>query len=153
VVEGLETPGLIEAAQILGADLGQGYAFARPMPASALRGWLAGFDSKWDVTQPVTALGTLAATLLWEERFDALPGDPVFWRRHAETNDAPGAYLQHGNPASAALIESHARMHAASIGGPKDPVYRRAREAYIAQLIHCVNAEERRGGRMLPDVA
>jgi len=153
VVEGLETPGLIEAAQILGADLGQGYAFARPMPASALRDWLAGFDSKWDVTQPVTALGTLAATLLWEERFDALPGDPVFWRRHAETNDAPGAYLQHGNPASATLIESHARMHAASIGGPKDPVYRRAREAYIAQLIHCVNVEEHRGGRTLPDVA
>jgi diguanylate cyclase (GGDEF)-like protein len=153
VVEGLETPGLIEAAQILGADLGQGYALARPMPATALRGWLAGFDSKWDVAQPLTALGTLAATLLWEERFDALPGDPVFWRRHAETSDAPSAYLHHGNFASAVLIESHARMHAASIGGPRDPVYRQAREAYIAQLIECVKAEERRDGRILPDAA
>ena len=33
-LEGLETPGLIEAATQLGVDSGQGYGIARPMPAA-----------------------------------------------------------------------------------------------------------------------
>ncbi len=33
IIEGLETPGLIEAAVQLGVDMGQGYGIARPMPA------------------------------------------------------------------------------------------------------------------------
>lgn len=39
VVEGLEDEGFIEAAKILGADYGQGFALARPMPADALIAW------------------------------------------------------------------------------------------------------------------
>ncbi len=42
VVEGLEDPGFCEAARLLGARLGQGYALARPMPASAFVEWLRG---------------------------------------------------------------------------------------------------------------
>src|SRR6185312_16044334 len=43
VVEGLETPGMIEAALILGADLGQGYALAWPMPEGMLLEWSSRF--------------------------------------------------------------------------------------------------------------
>ncbi len=39
VVEGLEQPGACEAARLLGARLGQGYALARPMPPEAFLDW------------------------------------------------------------------------------------------------------------------
>ncbi|HYW76300.1 MAG TPA: EAL domain-containing protein [Gammaproteobacteria bacterium] len=38
-VEGLENPALVDAAAILGADWGQGFAIAKPMPAHALIPW------------------------------------------------------------------------------------------------------------------
>ena len=40
VVEGLESPGYCEAARLLGAKLGQGFALARPMPAVDLATWI-----------------------------------------------------------------------------------------------------------------
>ena len=40
VAEGLEDPGSIEAAIVLGCRLGQGYGLARPMPAEALPDWI-----------------------------------------------------------------------------------------------------------------
>ncbi|MGC8529020.1 MAG: PAS domain S-box protein [Leptospirillia bacterium] len=39
VVEGLEDPGMIEVAAILGARYGQGYSLARPMPADRILDW------------------------------------------------------------------------------------------------------------------
>ncbi len=39
VVEGLEDDDLIEVAQLLGAQLGQGYGLARPMPAETFAHW------------------------------------------------------------------------------------------------------------------
>jgi EAL domain-containing protein (putative c-di-GMP-specific phosphodiesterase class I) len=41
VGEGVETAGQRDALQALGCDRGQGYYFARPMPAAELGGWLA----------------------------------------------------------------------------------------------------------------
>jgi len=43
VLEGIENAGLAEAACVLGASLGQGYYFARPMPAADVPSWAAGF--------------------------------------------------------------------------------------------------------------
>lgn len=63
VVEGLESEEMVEAAAILRAKMGQGYALARPMPAAALLGWMEQFDLNVDRTAPRTALGALAA--LW----------------------------------------------------------------------------------------
>ncbi|HEU4669394.1 MAG TPA: EAL domain-containing protein [Dyella sp.] len=39
VVEGLEDPGMVEVARLLGARYGQGYGLGRPMPADALVRW------------------------------------------------------------------------------------------------------------------
>ncbi|MHB8282404.1 MAG: EAL domain-containing protein, partial [bacterium] len=47
VVEGLESYGLIEAATILGADYGQGYAFSKPIPINEFINWF--YDSKSNI--------------------------------------------------------------------------------------------------------
>ena len=48
VVEGLESYGLIEAAEILGADYGQGYAFSKPLPINEFINWF--YDRKSNIT-------------------------------------------------------------------------------------------------------
>jgi len=60
VVEGLETVALVEMAAVLGADGGQGYALARPLPAAELPGWIATFGCTTCNGQPQTTLGRLA---------------------------------------------------------------------------------------------
>jgi diguanylate cyclase (GGDEF)-like protein len=144
VVEGLESPGLIEAASILAADFGQGYALARPMPAQALPAWLAGFRPDWDGAHPQTCLGALAGELRWEEEFMALPAEPAFWARHAQTNCVPGEYL-HGDTGMPQVVNaSHDVMHKAAVGGPFDPDYRRVRSTFLALLTEQALAEENR---------
>jgi len=64
-VEGLETPDLIEAAAILGADMSQGYAIARPMPAGQVNNWCKQCDFQVDTSRPQTALGALASHWRW----------------------------------------------------------------------------------------
>ncbi len=143
VVEGLESPGLIEAASMLAADFGQGYALARPMPPQALPAWLASFQPGWDSARPQTCLGALAGELRWEEEFVALPAEPAFWARHAQTNCVPGEYLQRSDGASEALRRAHEAMHAAAVQGPSNPAYRREREQFLALLVEQVLADER----------
>ncbi len=60
IVEGLESRDLVEAASLLGAHEGQGFALARPMPAEALAPWFDGFAWVPVSDPPVTALGQLA---------------------------------------------------------------------------------------------
>lgn len=60
VAEGLESDDLVEMVAILGADYGQGYALARPMPPEALQEWAAGFNYAVDHARPRTALGLRA---------------------------------------------------------------------------------------------
>ena len=61
VVEGLETPDLVEMAIGLGADVGQGYAIARPMPPEQVSTWAAQWHWQLRPDAPSTALGALAA--------------------------------------------------------------------------------------------
>lgn len=60
VVEGLETPALVEVAAALGADAGQGYALAKPMPAAEVLGWLQQFHWFGQLSGPQTSLGLRA---------------------------------------------------------------------------------------------
>lgn len=65
-VEGLEHRCLIEGALILGADQGQGYGIARPMPIQDIPAWSRRFHYDVDQHHPRTALGALATYLLWD---------------------------------------------------------------------------------------
>jgi hypothetical protein len=141
VVEGLETAGAVEAALILGADLGQGYVLARPMPAEALPNWLEGFSADWNAACPVTAVGALATALRWEEQFIALPADSLVWQMHATKACASDDFLRHDGEV-VALRSRQAAVHAAALGGPLDPVYRQTRDAFLDLLVERVRAEE-----------
>jgi diguanylate cyclase (GGDEF)-like protein len=144
VVEGLESAGLIEAAAILGADFGQGYALARPMPQQALLAWLAEFRPQRNDSLPRTGLGTLAAELRWEEQFLALPQEPVIWLRHAQVCSEPGEYLGESMESGAALLGSRDAMHSAAIEGPSNPAYRHYRDQFLSLLIARIVADESR---------
>lgn len=142
VVEGLESPGLIEAATILGADFGQGYALAQPMSLDALPDWLARYRYHGHHAASRTALGALAGELRWEEQFVAMPAEPEFWARHARTNCDPREYpyREELDPVLAAM---HQAMHAAAMAGPVDPVYRQACDAFLTRLTEHAMREER----------
>ncbi|WP_255420392.1 EAL domain-containing protein [Oleiagrimonas sp. MCCC 1A03011] len=60
IAEGLEDPGMIEVARLLGASMGQGYAIARPMPAADLPAWSRQFVLDTGDDGPKTPLGGLA---------------------------------------------------------------------------------------------
>ncbi len=84
VVEGLENLGMIEAAAILGADFGQGYGIARPMPGSEVVRWTENYKYPADPLNPKTALGALAAYVLLDmemsvmsKSWDAQKSQPV----------------------------------------------------------------------------
>ena len=142
VVEGLETRGMIEAALVLGADLGQGYALARPMAPELLEGWLASFHHDWDASHPRTTLGMLAAALVWEEQFAALPADPAFWQRHAD--HCVGMTVGPTVATRSALHAQRDAMRAASAQGPHCVAYRQSRERYFAMLVERTLLEEKR---------
>ncbi len=61
VAEGLETPDLIEALQILGADRGQGFGLARPLPPEAILPLLSQAPQHLPNAVPRTPLGAIAA--------------------------------------------------------------------------------------------
>ncbi|MDE2255792.1 MAG: EAL domain-containing protein [Betaproteobacteria bacterium] len=76
-VEGLENLGMIEAAAILGADHGQGYGIARPMPAAEVMAWQRGYRYPVDPQSPRTALGAMAGYLLWDMQMASLADRPA----------------------------------------------------------------------------
>ncbi len=81
VIEGLESKGLVEAAAIFGADFGQGYAIAKPMPAEALSEWTKS-HIPWnlDRSRPTTLSGLLALFLQNEKRVTEMQDWPSIAR-------------------------------------------------------------------------
>jgi diguanylate cyclase (GGDEF)-like protein/PAS domain S-box-containing protein len=71
VIEGLETPEMVEMAVILGADAGQGYALARPMPTGEVLGWTRGFALSVNPAAPRGDLGRAARD--WRFGVDSPP--------------------------------------------------------------------------------
>lgn len=108
VVEGLESPDLVEAAAILGADFGQGFALARPMSAEALVDWSRRFILAIDPSHPTTTLGALAAHWLWEYgEHDLYAADPAL----AHQQCALAHYLQSRGLTESEVGHVHAQMH------------------------------------------
>jgi len=121
VVEGLEHLGMLEAAAILGADRGQGYGIARPMPAGEVVEWFAKYRYPVDPRHPKTALGAMAGYLLWDmqrsvmaDYSDASERSPSanqvvdsFLSAHALEQSPLGKLLRETSPFGSSLAEAH----------------------------------------------
>ncbi len=76
VVEGLEDPGLVEMASVLGADGGQGFALAKPMAPEQVASWARSFIFLFQEGQIRTYLGCLA--YFWRnDSLGKLPSIPL----------------------------------------------------------------------------
>lgn len=117
VVEGLEDPGLIEAAAVLGADAGQGFGIARPMAAAAVADWARGFRLTLDRARPVTALGAYAAHSLWVLQCRALAPWPELLGRFVAQPSALGHYIASRGAAAQTLARVRGVMIGASAQG------------------------------------
>ncbi len=138
VVEGLESPGLVEAAAILGADLGQGYAIARPLAAGDLFAWAGTrLPLASDPERPHTALGVLAESIRWEQRLAAVSAWPEILRQLAARPCAEGRYLREQGLEASPLGETHEAMHVemARGGDLQSPAYRNLHERHLALLV------------------
>ncbi len=134
-LEGLETPGLIEAAAQLGVDSGQGYAIARPMPRDAVPGWAAGFGLSLDPEQPRTELGGLAAHVAWEHRMTAFGASPA--RQLLVDSDMCGlaAYLREQHRHDRDRLETlHAEVHAEAFARRAGPAHRKTWDRLVSAL-------------------
>ena len=153
VVEGLESTGMLEAASILGADFGQGFALAHPMPPELLPDWLAHFESERHSPSPASALGALAGALRWDERFVELSDEPHSRDRHVQAGSVAGEYLAHAEGVSDALRASHDSMQKAASAGPFDHDYGVRRDLFLSLQVERVLDEERRDERTSLDTA
>lgn len=133
-VEGLEDAGLIEAAAVLGADHGQGYGIARPMPSDALAQWKAGYRHEVDVQNPRTAWGALAGYLLWDRQLHALQKWPALIEDFIKGPCLVEKFIErlrlHDSPLDKLLRENHALALQARASGQ----YVRSRQDVIDAL-------------------
>ncbi len=132
VVEGLESPALVEAAAILGADYGQGFALARPMSAQSLVDWNQHFIPALDPAHPTTVLGALAAHWLWEYgEHDLYVIDPTLAHHHCVLS----RYLQSHGLVQSEVGQVHVQMHQlAREKGIHSPEYREAMSRMVSLL-------------------
>ncbi len=133
-VEGLEDDGLIEAAAILGADHGQGFGIARPMPAQDLMPWSQAWSFPIDPERPRTALGALAGFLLWDRKLGMLTDSPD---RAAAFIREPGLvhrYLEHPGNSDPDLLTILERTQIVALRGQKSLKYTQMRQELIEKL-------------------
>ena len=136
VVEGLETPGLVEASIILGADLGQGYALAHPMPLVDVADWCDDFDFPFGRTAKRTALGALADFILQDEWLRIFKDDAAMVEQIVDTPCRVRSYIEAIGTEGAALDRIYRKVHQAAIGqGPASSAYAAVRDAFVQYLI------------------
>lgn len=103
VVEGLETEEEIEVVAIMGADYGQGYGIAKPMPADQLLSWLSQFSWTINTHKPKTVFGKLVSMVLWIEE--------MYQKQRLTFNDDDYIVSKLDLPVNQQTRQLHERMH------------------------------------------
>lgn len=142
VVEGLESLGLIEAAAILGADSGQGYAIGRPMRASALGPWKQHFSFKVDIHKPQTALGAYATMVLHNALIGLTKDHPALLKSVMAVPHALSHYLSIKNLETTVLGNAHQELHGLANTDPHSAAYENTRRKVETLLYARIQAEE-----------
>ena len=133
-VEGLEDEGLIEAATILGADHGQGYGIARPMPTHEVMPWNQAWSFPVDPEQPKTALGALAGYLLWDHKLGTLADWPEFAAQFIQEPWLVHRYLKHHGNSDPELSMMLERTQIVALKGQRSAKYKQMRKELIERL-------------------
>ena len=133
-VEGLEDEGLIEAAAILGADHGQGFGIAHPMPAKEVLPWCHSWSFPIDAEQPQTALGALAGYLLWDHKLGMLSDWPEFATQFIKEPWLVHRYLKRSANSDAELSMMLERTQIVALKGQKSANYKQMRKELIERL-------------------
>jgi len=110
-VEGLENIGLIEAAAILGADRGQGYCIAKPMPAQELPDWHRNYRYTVNPAKPKTAIGAMAGYLLWDMQLAAISERPELVSEFVGAKSLIDEFIEANNLHGSSIHELVRRNH------------------------------------------
>ncbi len=105
VAEGIEDLETLQVMQELGCDIGQGYFFAKPLPASEIPGWLdTGPTATWAAQRTEIVIesdrnGLDAARLLIEQTASELGFDQAaIWEMKLAATEALANAIDHGPP-------------------------------------------------------
>ena len=134
VVEGLETDDHVEAAQLLGAQFGQGYALARPMPAADFPAWMRARAAPRPAADGALRSWLGALTHQWVAARDPLRlHEPGVLESCALTR-----FLRERGIDDARVLDWHARVHLAAPSPQRDD----AAEALLQWLARRVAAPD-----------
>ena len=133
-VEGLENPGLIEAAAVMGADCGQGFGIARPMPAGEVAAWARTVHEPANPLHPRTPWGALAGYLLWDRQLKALDPWPEMVEDFVRAPCRVQRYIESQDPDNAELQRLLDKNHAVALRGSSGRMYRLTRRDVIQAL-------------------
>ena len=126
-VEGLENDGLVEGATLLGADYGQGYAFARPMPDTQVLPWANEYVQSPRTGAVTTALGAMAGYILWDMEFATIAKWPQLREEFLALPCAVDQFIEHNQLRGGLLDRTLRQCRAIAMSGAHSDLYRRAR--------------------------
>lgn len=132
-VEGLENAGLVEAATLLGADYGQGYAIARPMPPSEVVPWTRRYTH---ATTPVvaTALGAMAGHILWDVDFNAIERWPQLREAFLALPCHLDRFIEQNQLRGGSLDRAWAQNRAIAVSGAQSALFKQSRRKVLELL-------------------
>ena len=115
IVEGAETPDVVDALRMIGVAYAQGYALGRPMPESAVPHWLSTSEARPAAGGPRTLLGAYAAHLTFLETCQLLAVQPlpVRWQEGADDPHrcGIGRFLDRAGLHDTDVGKAHKRFH------------------------------------------
>ncbi len=151
VVEGAETPEVVDALRMTGVEYAQGYALARPMPASAVPRWLARSEIRPAARGPCTLLGAYAAHLAIVEACHVLADQSSRTRWGEDAGDphrcGVGLYIDENGLRHTALGKAHERFRRRLGAGPIGGFARKAAAELGQALLLALEASEAAGPR------
>ena len=116
IVEGVETPAILQALTVLGVEGAQGFAIARPMPAGNVAQFLAAWHPGQGNRAPQTLLDAYAAHLNIVESCRALMNQPLpfTWSKTARDPHACaiGRFFDRAGLHETEFGQAHKRFHA-----------------------------------------
>ncbi len=143
VVEGVETPEVLDALRMMGGGHAQGYGIARPMPGEALLAWMWDYAPPAAPQEPKTLLGAYAVHLNWLQNCRLhTPGGPVGGNRPVDDPvDLDGFLASNGlSGSSIDIAYRHLRQELRRNAGGRDEI-RAAAERFRHTLTDAITTQ------------